>query len=50
MLHSAGFLARRKDGLYVYYALAGDEVFVLCDIMCGRLEEEARTRVEALSR
>ena len=41
VLHAAGFVSRRKDGLWVYYALAGDDVVQLCDLMCGRLEAEA---------
>jgi DNA-binding transcriptional ArsR family regulator len=40
-LHALGFVERRKAGLHVHYSLAGDEVFELCDIMCGRLESEA---------
>lgn len=36
LLHAAGFLMRRKEGLYAYYGLAGDDVFRHCDIMCGR--------------
>jgi DNA-binding transcriptional ArsR family regulator len=43
-LRAAGFVARRKEGLNVYYSLADDDVFRLCDIMCGRLEAEVRTR------
>lgn len=38
LLHSLGFVARRKDGLFTYYSLADDSVFILCDIMCGQLE------------
>lgn len=38
LLHSLGFVARRKDGLFTYYSLADDSVFTLCDIMCGQLE------------
>jgi DNA-binding transcriptional ArsR family regulator len=49
MLHSLGFVDRRKEGLYVYYQLADDSVFQLCDIMCGRLVEEARSRGEMLA-
>jgi DNA-binding transcriptional ArsR family regulator len=47
ILHSLGFLKRRKDGLFVYYALADRETFRLCDIMCGRIDAEitARRRV-----
>jgi DNA-binding transcriptional ArsR family regulator len=44
MLHGAGYVERRKERLYVYYRLADDSVFQLCDIMCGRLLEEARLR------
>jgi DNA-binding transcriptional ArsR family regulator len=49
MLHSLGFVERRKEGLYVYYRLADDSVFHLCDIMCGRLVEEARARSAMLA-
>jgi DNA-binding transcriptional ArsR family regulator len=44
LLHALGFVTRRKQGLYVYYALANDDVFRLCDIMCGRLGAEATRR------
>jgi DNA-binding transcriptional ArsR family regulator len=44
LLHAAGFVTRRKEGLHVYYGLAGEDVFQLCDIMCGRLEAEAESR------
>ena len=37
LLHSLEFVVRRKDGLFVYYALKDKDVFQLCDIMCGRL-------------
>lgn len=48
LLHAAGFVGRRKEGLYVCYSLAGDDVFRLCDIMCGRLEAEAASRRKVL--
>jgi ArsR family transcriptional regulator len=44
LLHSAGFVTRRKDGLFAYYALSDRGVFQLCDIMCARLEAEASAR------
>ncbi len=37
-LHAAGFLSRTRKGLFVYYALADEDVLALCEIMCGRLE------------
>jgi ArsR family transcriptional regulator len=42
VLHSRGFVKRRKQGLYVYYALADRDVFELCDLMCGRLPGNRR--------
>ena len=40
MLHGLGFVDRRKEGLYVLYRLADQSVMHLCDVMCGRLEEQ----------
>ncbi len=48
ILHVTGFVTRRREGLYVYYRLAGNEVFELCDIICDRLEEEIRARESLL--
>ena len=42
ILHSLGFVARRKEGLFVYYRLADKHVFRLCDSMCGRIESRMR--------
>ncbi len=42
MLHTLGFVDRRKEGLFVHYRLADESVFQLCDIMCGRVADEAR--------
>lgn len=50
LLYSLGFVARRKDGLYAYYRLASEDVFQLCDLMCGRLEREAGARRELFAR
>ena len=48
-LHSLGFVRRRKDGLFVYYAIADKSVFELCDLMCGRLEAEMKARRKLLA-
>jgi DNA-binding transcriptional ArsR family regulator len=48
LLHGVGFVRRRKEGLFVYYALADRTVFELCDIMCGRLAAEAKSRRKLL--
>ena len=48
VLHSLGFVSRRKEGLFVYYTLANQDVFRLCDIMCGRIQTETVARTRAL--
>lgn len=48
-LHAAEFIARRKEGLFTYYALADRDVLKLCDVMCGRIERETTRRRKALS-
>jgi DNA-binding transcriptional ArsR family regulator len=49
LLHTMGFVERRKEGLFVHYRLSDRSVFELCDIMCGRIAEEARERSRMLS-
>ena len=40
LLRDLRLVTRRKEGLNVYYALADERVFTLCDMMCGRIERE----------
>ena len=42
LLHSQGFVSRRREGLFVHYALADDTVHALCDLMCGAVEARRR--------
>ncbi|HEY7026682.1 MAG TPA: metalloregulator ArsR/SmtB family transcription factor [Gemmatimonadales bacterium] len=44
LLHASGFVDRRKDGVSTYYRLADGDVLRLCELMCGRLEVEARVK------
>ena len=44
VLFASGFVERRKDGVNTYYRLADADVFRLCELMCGRLEAEARNQ------
>ena len=48
MLRASNFVDRRKEGLYAYYSVADPSVGVLCDIMCGRLEEQAAEQTALL--
>lgn len=50
LLYAANFVRRRKDGLRVYYSLADRDVLRLCDLMCGRVESEAKARRKAFAR
>ena len=43
MLHTLGFVERRKEGLYVLYRLADESIMTMCDVMCGRLEQQLDT-------
>ena len=49
LLHSNGFVDRRKEGLFVNYRLADETVFQLCEMMCGRLEAELKSRRKLLA-
>jgi DNA-binding transcriptional ArsR family regulator len=44
LLLRLGFVERRKEGVSTYYSLADNDIFRLCDIMCGRLEKELHAR------
>lgn len=48
LLHHNGFVTRRRDGLFVIYAIADPSVFRLCDIMCGQFERHAAAQVKRL--
>ena len=39
LLTSMGLVRRRKEGLFVYYALADARVMRLCELMCARLPQ-----------
>ncbi|MEZ4416816.1 MAG: metalloregulator ArsR/SmtB family transcription factor [Gemmatimonadota bacterium] len=41
ILHKAGFVRRRKEGLWVRYRVADAGVETLCMVMCARLPEGA---------
>jgi ArsR family transcriptional regulator len=48
LLHAHGFVARRKEGVSVYYALA-ESVDELCDIMTRHLNAQVTSRRRALT-
>ncbi len=43
-LTAAGFVRRRKEGTFAFYALADKEAFALCDLMCGRIAADQQRK------
>jgi DNA-binding transcriptional ArsR family regulator len=37
LLHTHGFVARRREGLYAHYVLADTHVFKLCELVCDSM-------------
>ena len=49
-LTEAGLLGRRKEGLNVYYFIADESLFKLCDLVCSRLQKELATKAASLGK
>jgi ArsR family transcriptional regulator len=43
LLTDSGMLARRKEGNRVYYRIADEAVFTLCEQVCGSLQAQLAT-------
>ena len=43
VLTDSGMLARRKNGTHVYYRIADEAVFALCEQVCGSLQAQLAT-------
>ncbi|MDE2509289.1 MAG: winged helix-turn-helix transcriptional regulator [Planctomycetota bacterium] len=50
LLTNAGLVARRKEGLRVYYKLDDPLVGQLCDLLCATLVSEARAELSRTRR
>jgi DNA-binding transcriptional ArsR family regulator len=48
-LFAAGLVARERDGVYVRYELADKDVLKLCELVCGRLENELTERRKVIA-
>ncbi len=49
VLLEARFVAREKEGNFARYAIADSNLFALCELMCGRIEQEAHKRLQELT-
>jgi ArsR family transcriptional regulator len=47
-LHQAGIVARRREGLQVFYRIADPSIFELCDLVCGSLAEQLESELGAV--
>ena len=46
-LADAGVLARRKEGVVVYYRIADPAIFDLCNHVCGSLQRQLEDKAKA---
>jgi DNA-binding transcriptional ArsR family regulator len=46
ILTDAGMLRRDQRGNTVYYSIADESIFKICDLVCDSLETRLRTRAE----
>ena len=49
VLYRLGIVARRRVGNFVYYSVADDAIYELCEIVCGSIERQLDARRVALS-
>jgi DNA-binding transcriptional ArsR family regulator len=49
LLTDASMVGRRKEGLNVYYFIADQSLFELCDLVCGRLQIELEEKARQFS-
>jgi DNA-binding transcriptional ArsR family regulator len=48
VLSAAGFVGREPEGNFVRYSLTDPTVLNLCGLMCARVEDHARKKLQAL--
>jgi len=48
VLYGARFVSREKEGNFARYAIADADLFTLCELMCNRIERDARNQAVQL--
>jgi DNA-binding transcriptional ArsR family regulator len=46
ILQDGGLVKRQQQGNTVYYSIADESIFVLCETVCGSLETRLRSQAE----
>lgn len=49
-LQDAGLIARRQEGNTVYYRVADETVFQLCDVVCNSIQQHLTAQARAFGR
>lgn len=50
LLFQQGFVGRRKEGTTTWYRITDPQVFTMCELVCGGLEEELDRKRKLLRR
>lgn len=48
-LQDAGFVNRRQDGNTVYYSIADESVYELCDLVCSSIQERIKSQASVFA-
>jgi DNA-binding transcriptional ArsR family regulator len=49
ILQDAGLLNRRQEGNTVYYSIADESIFTLCEVVCDALQERLKNQAKILA-
>lgn len=49
VLLDARFVAKEREGNFARYSIADEKLFALCELMCSRIEQDARARMQQLA-
>ena len=49
ILQNAGILSRRQEGNLVFYKIADENIFTLCDLVCNSIETRLRNQTEVFA-
>ncbi len=49
ILQEAGILSRRQKGNAVYYSIADESIFALCELVCNSLEQHLKKHAKILA-
>jgi ArsR family transcriptional regulator len=49
LLLSSRFVAREREGNFIRYRITDRRLFALCELMCARIDQDARQRLEQLA-